>query len=113
MVAQVDLMRLPEIRHQAGLMAHMVHTEVAEHAVPLRHTDQQAQCHPVDRQDHTNHLLQAVVHQVDLLAVEFEHLVRHEHIVAHTDQPVPTVQCHLAVLPHGNWHCGLIVEVAP
>jgi hypothetical protein len=97
--AQADLMRLQETQHQAGLTVHM---ERAEHVVHLHHTDQQAHCHLVDQQDHMNHQLQAVVHQADLLGVESVHLVLHEHTVAHMVQRVPTVQCRLAVLPHGS-----------
>lgn len=106
MPAQVDLTRRPEIQHQLDLTAHMV---PAEHAVQLHRTVRQAQCHPVDRQGHTNHLLQAVV----LLAVEFVHREHLAHIVVHTDQLVLTVQCHLAVRPHGSRLGGLKDEVAP
>jgi hypothetical protein len=108
MPVQVAHTRLPEIPHQVDLTVHMVR---AEHAA-LHHTVQQAQCHqvvlyhPVDRQVLTNHLLQAVV----LLVVAYVHPVFLAHIVVHTAQQVPTVQCLLAVLPHGNPHGGLFDE---
>lgn len=110
---QVDLTHLPEIPHQVDLTVHM---ERAERAALLRHTAQQAQCHqvahyhPVDQQVLTNHLPQAVVHQADLQVAACVHLEFLAHIAAHTVQQVPTVQCLLAVLPHGNPHGGLFDE---
>ena len=103
-LAPVDLL---DIQHQADLT---VHLQLEEHAMRLRHTGQQAHCHLVDQQDHTNRLLRAMVHQADLLAVVFAYLVYLVHLaylVAHTDQLVPTVQCHQADLLHGSCRCGL------